>query len=154
MDFRTSLIRLFTVTIASFLLFGCASETQVSSAVSIPYSPKPGKGLVILYREGTSIWREGWVGKIVNFRHLYDNGHDVGNLSGGTFILDDASPGQHSFTANDEEKKTVLNVDAGKTYFIRADLRTGMWRPSEVLEQVELAEGAAALKDLKKSEPL
>ncbi len=154
MNTPTSLLRLFTVTVASALIVGCASEEQGSSAASIPYHPQPGKGLVILYREGTSIMREGWVGKIVNFRHLHDNGQDVGNLSGGTFILDDAAPGQHSFTAKDDEKTTVINVEAGKTYFLHADLKAGMWIPSEVLEPVELAEGAEALKDLKKSGPL
>ena len=78
----------------------------------------------------------------------------MGNLSGGTFILDDTTPGQHSFTAKDTDKKTVIHVEAGKTYFIHADLHAGMWSPSEVLEQGEWAEGANALKDLKTSQPL
>ena len=70
MNTGTSFFRLCTLNLAAAFIVGCASEEQASSAASIPYRPKPGKGLVILYRESTSIMREGWVGKIVNFRHL------------------------------------------------------------------------------------
>ena len=97
--------------------------------------------------------REGWVGRIVNFRHIYDNGRDFEKLSGGTFILDDATPGTHIFTAKDEDKKLEINVVAGKTYFIKAELHAGMWSPNERLEEVEFSEGAEAISDLEKVTP-
>ncbi len=152
MTTQTTLVRLFTTAAAAAILAGCASQEQ-GSVASIPYHPKPGKGLVIVYRNETSLMREGWVGRIVNFRHIYDNTQDMGKLAGGTFILDDATPGRHSFTANDEEKKVEINVEAGKTYFIHADLHAGMWTPSQVIEQVEWREGAPAVLRLHKAEP-
>ncbi|HEY3897699.1 MAG TPA: DUF2846 domain-containing protein [Chthoniobacter sp.] len=134
------------------LFTSCASQNQ-GDLTSIPYKPKPDKGLVVIYREHTALMREGWVGRIVNFRHIFDNGQDFGKLSGGTFILDDAAPGPHSFWAKDDDKKVPINVQAGQTYFLRADLRTGMWSPSEVLEIVDFREGAEGIKDLELVKP-
>jgi hypothetical protein len=152
MNSITSGIRFFAVTLIAALLTGCASSSLDDTALTIPYRPKSGKGLVIIYRESTSLFREGWVGRITNFRHIYDNGRNLGKLSGGTFFLDDADPGPHAFYAKDEDEKLSLQIEAGKTYLIKAELDAGMWTVSETLETVEFSEGAEALQYLEKAE--
>ncbi|MFO1483650.1 MAG: DUF2846 domain-containing protein [Verrucomicrobiaceae bacterium] len=136
----------------TMLIASCASSGGEGSAAGIPYHPKPGKGLVIIYRENTSLFREGWVGRIVNFRHIYDNGRDLGKLSDGTFFLDQATPGTHAFTAKDTDEKTTIHVEAGKTYFILAELDVGVWTVGETLRQVDFSEGAEALQYLEKAD--
>lgn len=152
MNSAISCRRFFAVTLTAILLAGCASSSQENETLTIPYRPQPGKGLVIVYRESTSLFREGWVGRITNFRHVYDNGRDLGKLSGGTFFLVNTAPGPHAFNANDEDEKVTINVEPGKTYFIKAELDVGMWTMGETLEAVDFNEGAEALQYLEKAD--
>lgn len=147
MNTPTVLLRLGLLAILVTLNTQCSSVSDESGA--LPYKPKPGKGLVIIYREDTSLFREGWVGRITNFRHVHDGARDLGKLSGGTFMLDDATPGTHVFfSGKDEDRKTTLQVEAGKTYFLRAQLHAGMWTPGESLDLVEFDEGVEGLEGL------
>jgi hypothetical protein len=147
------LLRISSIAASILILAGCSSVGDVDEN-SLPYKPKAGKGLVIIYREGTSLFREGWVGRILNFRHVYDGDRDFGKLSEGTFILDNALPGTHVFySGKDDERKTTLVVEPGKTYFLRAQLHNGMWTPGESLDLVDFSEGVEGLEGLELAEP-
>ena len=148
----TILLRLCVLAILATMSASCSSLPDGDG--SLPYKPKPGKALVIIYRESTSLFREGWVGRITNFRHVQDGSLDLGKLSGGTFFLHDAAPGTHVFfSGKDDERKTTLQLEAGKIYFLRAQLHTGMWTPGESLDHVEFDEGVEGLEGLEQVEP-
>ena len=62
--------------------------------------------------------------------------------NGGYFVYF-ADPGKHVFTAEvaKESTVTVVNAEAGQTYFIKASIRTGTWVGRPWLETVDSAIG-------------
>jgi hypothetical protein len=127
------------------VLSSCASVER-EAAPSRPDRPKPGKGLVIFYRE------RHFTGSAMGY-NILDNGAKIGGLSNGSYFVYQATPGKHHFTAvgaATEEK--VTKIEAGKTYYIRGEVQLGMMieigRPH--LTAVTNEEGASAIKDLQR----
>ena len=105
------------------LCAGCATGPQFSPSAHV--GPPPGKALIYLYRMpqlACSACTE----------NIKVNGNYVGNLKNGSYFTYIATPGRLDFTGklgpgfntlmtalSVEDKLMSLNVEAGKTYFIR-----------------------------------
>jgi Protein of unknown function (DUF2846) len=133
--------RLVLVVLAGLLLGSCAS-VQRETAPSQPDRPEHGKGLVIFYRE------RHFTGGGVSYK-VYDNGTRIGGLPNGAYFIYQAKPGVHKFTASTEvTDEKPLNVEAGKTYYVRGEVQMGIFigRPHLIIVDKQEAEGA--VKDL------
>src|SRR5437764_5016487 len=106
-------------TLALCILSSCASVER-EAAPSRPDRPKPGKGLVIFYRE------RHFAGSAMGY-DILDNSAPIGGLNNGSFFTYHATPGKHRFSAvgaaSDEK---VIRIEAGKTYYIRGEVQLGL----------------------------
>ena len=133
-----------TLTAAVAVAFcSCASvERQTSPAQSD--RPAPGKGLVTFYRERKL------VGMAVGF-NVRDGGQKIGGLPNGSYFAYQAAPGPHRFTAATESTTEAnLQVQQGRSYYIRGTLQMGAFvgRPRLVIVAPE--EGAPASRSLRR----
>ncbi len=117
----------FAFTLASA---GFAQAVRADSAPTLPTSvaastgalplPPPGKALVVFFRparfQGAFTWYK-----------IRENGVSLGKMWGGTFIVQVAEPGPHTYTAATESRNTLhLEVDDGETYYIRCSVQMGV----------------------------
>lgn len=127
----------------SFSVFACASVER-QAAPSGADRPKPGKGLVIFYREKKL---EGWA-MGYNVREGENN---IGGLPNGSYFVYDVAPGPHTFAASTESTaRRTINVVPGKTYYVRGEVEVGLWVGRPHLTIVDPSEGASALDGLKR----
>ena len=73
----------------------------------------------------------------------------IGALQSGTYFYEYATPGQHTYSAKTEAGSEVtLNVEAGKTYYIKGSISMGFMAGHPKLEVVsdEAAAQAALAK--------
>jgi hypothetical protein len=130
---------------------------QLVAACSIPFilslkehdrpptaPPDPGKALVVIYRE------KEYRGSL---RGMYVTANDkrIGGVSNGTYFIHELAPGTHVFAVEDRLGKhpsRALTLEAGKRYYLRTELKMGVWDAQPYLTIVHDAEGQAAIKDL------
>jgi hypothetical protein len=136
-------IRWFVVLAVSFSFCGCAS-VQRQAAPSSPDRPKPGKGLVIFYREGKL------EGGLVAY-NVRDGEKEIGGLPNGSYFVYDATPGTHTFAASTEAtSKRTIDVQPGKTYYVRGEVEMGLWIGRPRLSIVDQLEGSSVVPGLKR----
>jgi hypothetical protein len=141
-SFKTS-VRSVLILAVSFSIFACASVDR-QAAPSGPDRPKPGKGLVIFYREKKL---EGWA---MGY-NVRDGENNIGGLPNGSYFVYDAKPGPHTFAASTEAtSRRTIDVVPGKTYYVRGEIEMGLWVGRPHLTIVDPAEGASAISDLKR----
>ena len=129
--------------VVSFMLCSCAS-VQRQAAPSSPDRPKAGKGLVYFYREKKLAgWAMGY--------DLRDGATKIGGLPNGSYFVYDAAPGPHKFSASTESTVSrSIDVQPGKTYYIRGEVEIGLLVGRPHLTIVDPAEGASAIEGLKR----
>jgi hypothetical protein len=126
----------------ALFLSGCAG-VEYSPAGVTRLRPTPGKGLVVFYRE------DRFLGSEVGYK-VRDGFAVIGGLRNGTFFAHQADPGRHFYNASTEvANQVVLDVAAGRTYYVRCGVRPGVviWRPT--LHSVPRSVGEAALEGLR-----
>src|SRR5690349_10710079 len=102
-------------------IFASCATVQKENAPSTPDRPKAGEGLVIFYREKKL---QGWA---VSY-NVRDGDKAIGGLPNGSYFAYHVTPGPHTFAASTEStSKRTIDVQAGKTYYIRGELEMGMW---------------------------
>lgn len=108
-----------------------------------PYTEiKEGKGLVIFLRP--SIYAPA-----VKFA-VFANGKKLGPIEAESYRIYNADPGLNTFMVKGPEGKPeehVINIDAGKVYFLHIRATTGTWVARPKSQFISLEEGRQLLKD-------
>lgn len=130
-----------------FLLTGCATP-MVASLIKhtghyIPTN-NPNKGLIYIYRESS------FIGCLRGI-YINVNGKRAGALNSGTYFVYEADPGEVVVSVEDWLGKNpyrIINVEAGKTYYVKAGIKMGMWDADPFINYVAKEEGEGAVKEL------
>ena len=125
-----SLIFIATLFLAFFSLQGCSSG-QLTKAEQIK-APKD-KAVIFFFRTGRG-------GGAIKFHVHTLEGHPVGYLgaSGDSFSIE-VEPGTHHYWSKAASRNDViLNVEAGKVYYVKATVKMGAVVGRPVLEQVSI----------------
>jgi hypothetical protein len=95
---------------------------------------------IIFYREYN------YQGSLVTFR-MYDKDSMLIRLKNNSYFVYQCTPGVHTLRMNEyRETNMQLNVEAGKTYYLRTAIRMGMWVGIPELILVDSLSAAPALK--------
>ena len=137
---RSLIARIGVLGLAGLMMAGCAGM-QRSKDHPMP-TVQPDKGLVYFYRESS------FKGAAVQY-DIRDNGDVIGALQSGTYFYEYATPGQHTYSSKTEVTSEVnLNIEAGKTYYIKGSVGFGFVAARPKLEIV--SDDAAAQAALAK----
>jgi Protein of unknown function (DUF2846) len=122
-----------------FLLSGCASSPQATS-------PGANKNFATVY-----FYRTHYApGGAVAF-DIQDNGLDIGALPDGSYFQYQANPGAHLFTlTTDSTVQQRVNLQAGVTYYIKADTGKNPLRFKPSLQVVFDLQGKTEIQNLKR----
>ena len=102
---------------------------------------KPDKGLVIFYRD------KKFSGGAIRFNINHSEG-SLGQLLSGTFLYKYFDPGSHTFSSQAISQDSItLSVEAGKVYYVKGDVRMGVYAGRPKFTQMS---ESAALSELKK----
>lgn len=115
----------------------------LASAVAIAQSP--GTGRVFFYRAKlmTISTRTGDTGPVViDGRQLRER------LRANQFYRADLPPGRHVFRAGDKDRPVVLDVQAGKVYYLRQEIRYGPMFSRSVFEIVDQLSAEEQMKEM------
>ena len=132
----------------SFILIIALVPLPAFSA-SVP-AVKPGKGLVVFYRPKLA------KGGAIRFEIVDIANGPIGQLKNGTTIYKDLAPGSYTFKTRapsvNGEDTTVVNVEAGKTYYVKGEIIVGWptWRPK--FNRVDEAQAKADLAKMQSGE--
>ena len=131
----------------AFLVFIVIASSAFSPAVltaSLP-AAKPDQGLVIIYRVSA------FKGKAVRFNVNHAEG-TLGQLLSGTYLYKHLEPGAHSFFVQgvslDGQDSISVNVEAGKTYYIKGEVLMGWPAGRPKFRQMSESEALADLENL------
>lgn len=104
---------------------------------------KSDKGLVIFYRLSS------FKGGAIRFNLNHSEGL-IGQLLSGTFLYKYLDPGEHTFWSQViSQDKITLNVEAGKTYYVKGDVRMGVYAGRPYFTQMPESQAKADLAMLK-----
>jgi hypothetical protein len=115
----------------------CAAVLLLSGCAAVPTRPAkfnaatdPSQATVTFVRESV------WMGDGIHL-YLWDGETFIGVLSAGTLVQYQVAPGPHVFMANSENWSYVkANLQAGKHYFIKANMFPGVLTARSVLTPV------------------
>ncbi len=140
--FFYSLIILISATMFSCASVSKASEDESNSAKN--FVAPADRGSVYLYRTGRAV-------AAAVAMNVKVNGMDAGGTGPGSFFKWDLKPGAYTFlSSTNESSATVqLNVEAGKTYFIRQDARMGIDAGRVTMKEVDASKGKKEVSDCK-----
>ena len=111
-------------------------------AADIPQA-KPDKGLVIFYRSSY------FKGGAIRFNLNHSDG-PMGQLSGGTFLYKYLEPGDHTFWSQViSQDSIVINVEAGKVYYVKGEVRMGVFAGRPQFTQMSESQAKSDLSKLK-----
>ncbi len=120
-------VRLLLLLISFVLLSGCASQHMVQVRQMGP--PDSQHAMVVFVRPS-------FFGGAIQFG-IWDGENLVGVLSAGSYIQYMTTPGEHLFLARAENWSYVkANLQAGKRYFIVANVFPGVWKARVALDPV------------------
>jgi hypothetical protein len=83
---------------------------------------------------------------------VYCDGTDKGRLSSGRYLDVKVPAGSHSFSADDKQAGAVILTEAGKDYYLRADVQVGFWKGHFRLTMVMPEQGKYDMENLKPSD--
>lgn len=124
---------------STFLIGGCAATGN--SFVSAKPAPNE-KSVIIFYRPKMHM------GSALDLT-IVDNGKQIMDIQNGQFIRYVADPGNHRFHTDTMaiDKPLTVNLEAGKTYYVRTGLRQGMWTGTWYLSRVYEEEAIQELRE-------
>jgi len=121
------------------LLSGCASSPETTNP-----KPNPNFATVYFYRPHYA------PGGAVTF-DIQDNGLDIGSLPDGTYFQYRANPGARVFTLTTESTaQQRLNLQAGATYYIKADTGKNPLHFKPSLQVVYELQGKTEIQNLRR----
>ncbi len=136
-----SLKSLIILVLSFAVLSGCATTNYAEKPAQI--TSEADTGLIYFYRE------KSFVGGGVSYA-VSENGVKLGALKNGTFFIVRATPGRHFYEAKTESGESVrIDVEAGRTYYVRGSVKMGVLAGRPELVQVTAAEAAGKLEKLK-----
>jgi len=137
---KSRLLRFALLVAAIVGLTGCASVSK--QATNVFPEAQPDSGLVYFYRE------KKFVGAAVSY-NVREQDKIIGAIANGTYFFVHATPGEHTYKASTEADilKTV-DVEAGKTYYIRCGVDMGFMAGRPSLTLVAEAEAKSVIRDL------
>lgn len=89
-----------------------------------------------------------FAGALLHFT-IHMDGKDVADLNNGTYFVIKATPGEHSFYADEEKDVFKMKLEAGKTYYFGSKVVMGFWKGNGRLVALEESVGAKTFTDLK-----
>lgn len=136
----TTYIKLFVVGLGALLLVACARGPEFSGLTL----PKEGKAIVYVYRPFV------YEASASGFTLLANNREVTDSLRANGYILFEADPGPVEVITDvggviDEPAK--LNVEAGKTYFVRVTFQTGAFVSTIYTHTVDESTALRELED-------
>jgi hypothetical protein len=150
--------RIATITVmltVVLMLMGCAGTSGYMEKAMPLAGPLPDKALVYFMRPSA-------YGFAVNFQ-IWDGDHFIGLSQAKSYFAYACDPGTHLFLGIAENKVAVeADLEAGKTYYIGTNVRTGVWkarvlftpvtRGSELWDKVEAYEEGLSFIAVKEEE--
>ena len=122
----------------SLLVLFAGAWSPTANSANIP-EVGPDQGLVVFYRP--SSFKGGGIRVGVNHAEGL-----VGQLGNGTYLYKFLSPGAHTFWSQVISQDTItVNVEAGKTYFVLAEVRMGVYAGRPKFTLVSEAQASSAL---------
>lgn len=134
-----------TIILVGITLFmiGCSSSAvTIHDSYTLP-EVKYDKGLVYFYRP------KKMTGAAISY-DVHWNAQTIGAIKNGTFFHTYVDPGMQTFWAKTEAKKQViLNIETGKTYYVRCRIGFGVLVGRPKFEVVNEAVGRVEVLDCK-----
>jgi hypothetical protein len=135
--------------LAAALVAGCAhkaSREDNSAPFDLPLKPGADSAAVYVLRPSPV----GFAVVMTVYLDTKSNETKVGSTRGGQYVYFEVSPGAHSILSQAENlAKMLLDVQAGKTYFIEQIPRTGIMLAQNSLAPMDDDDAMKALRRLK-----
>ena len=133
MVMRLILVVCFTIIVGSL--------SVSSSAAEVPQADSD-KALVVFYRV------KSFKGGAIRFNVQYSEGL-IGTLGSGTYLYKQLEPGQYQFWSQVISQDSItLNVEAGKTYYVKGEAQLGVFAGRPKFTQVPESQAKADLAKL------
>ncbi len=136
---------------------GGASEKIIGAILNKAAAPKPDAATPVL--EPRPSVQSGGTGTIHIYRYkqfqgsalhpsVYCDEVRLTRISGGRYLDLKVPVGPHTFYADDKQAGAVVNVEAGKDYYFRAEVQVGFWKGHFRLMMVQPEQGKYDLAKL------
>lgn len=133
-------IRAFTAALVVTIL-ASTGWSGSANATTVP-AVQPDKGLVIFYRPKKT------AGSAIRFNVNHPQG-SMGSLNNGTMLYQYFEPGVLQFWSQVISQDGItLNIEAGKTYFVRGDVQMGVFAGRPKFTPVDEARGRTDVSKL------
>ena len=121
-----------------------ASLLFLASVAAVGQSPTTGR--VVFYRPKlAAVDKSSFLGG----GPVWIDGQKFAQLDGDHFIAADLAAGHHVFRASDKKIPIAIDVEAGKTYYLRQEMRYGPAFPKTIFTLIDGSSGAEQLKLMK-----
>ncbi|HJW71704.1 MAG TPA: DUF2846 domain-containing protein [Geothrix sp.] len=131
--------------LALVLAFGCASApmaTPERDTAAKTFAPVPDKAVVYVYRDET-------FGAAIKIP-IVINGRIIGDTVSKSYFRIVMEPGNCEVQCKASSDSTQsVKVEAGKVYFLRQEMKMGMWAAGCMMHLMTEAEGRAAIAECK-----
>lgn len=138
---KMKMIRVAAAALALSVMAGCASVPMASPDADAQaktfVAPSNGEANLYIYRDQT-------MGSAIKLPLLLDN-ESIGDTGPHTFAFRQIEPGKHTITSKAEKDATLdFTAEAGKNYYVRQEVKMGVWaaRTGLVLEDESTGENA------------
>ena len=122
------------------LLSACAS---LGPKFDQPIEPKKDEAVVYFYRPSKM------VGKAISFT-INENEELITKMPNGGYYRHTTSGGYKDFTPDSKtDKKISMKLENGKTYFVRGEIKMGVWVGQPNIEVVDNEQGLSEIKECK-----
>lgn len=103
----------------------------------------PTSARVVFYRPKNAVVST----RLLDSGPVFVDGRELAvKLKGDEFYGLEIAPGRHTFRAGDKRMPLVLDLEAGKTYYLRQQIRSGPVFPKSYFEQIAPETGASQVK--------
>jgi len=121
------------------LLSACVPSGTINSQTEQPKIPQ-GKALIVFYRPAA------FAGGAIRFNINHAEG-PVGQLISGSVLYKTVSPGAQTFWSQVISQDAItINATAGQTYYVRGDVKMGLYAGRPSFTQVSEAQALQELK--------
>jgi len=143
---KTKMIRVAAATIVLGMMGGCASVPMASPAADAQaktfVAPNNGEANLYIYRDQT-------MGSAIKLPLLLDD-MSIGDTGPHTHAFREIEPGKHTITSKAEKDATLdFTAEPGKNYYVRQEVKMGVWAARTGLVLEDEATGEDAVKGCK-----
>lgn len=139
---------LMSAVLGGAFLTGCASVPMASmkeDAAAKAFTVQPGKSSIYVYRNE-------FLGGARAMKVSLDD-KVAGETKGKTYFLWEVEPGHHTITSAAENTTNLpLDTVADKAYYVRQEVKMGLFGPRSKLYEVPAAVGQAGVKECKRAQ--